>query len=359
VTATDVHPATAAALSPLRMIAVGAPALASVHPLSAASTGRAATDSDQKSAAGDSKSLPSASAPSPSPTPPSEPKQDAAAKPSAAVDSKPLLSTALPSSSVTTPSEVNRDAVAKPGAAPSSVLPTGAPPEPAQRLRSGDAPASKPEQTASASRSAALPQPEAKSQRSESLADAGQRGRWKLLAALVAGPAIVVLGGWMVTQLGQVQPTKPGTTALPTRPDRPATVLSELPAAPSLASQATLPPAGDGARASPTASAPGGPSDTAPNADAPLPAALTSAAPNDSSANAGPGEVVSVQIRIRPEGTSLYRKGRKVGTSPFTLEIPRGERRAFEVGYPGYYTRKLIVDGTQPVIEFGLIRVTQ
>jgi hypothetical protein len=66
------------------------------------------------------------------------------------------------------------------------------------------------------------------------------------------------------------------------------------------------------------------------------------------------GDAVRVELKIRPEGARVYYRGKEVGRCPFTLELPRGETRAFEVGYPGYVTRRLVVDGTEPVISFGM-----
>jgi len=64
--------------------------------------------------------------------------------------------------------------------------------------------------------------------------------------------------------------------------------------------------------------------------------------------------MVSVEIRIRPEGARVYHWGKEVGRCPFTLQIPRGERRAYEVGYPGYTTRKFVLDGSKSVVSFGM-----
>jgi hypothetical protein len=80
------------------------------------------------------------------------------------------------------------------------------------------------------------------------------------------------------------------------------------------------------------------------------PSPLTSAAP----ATSATGDLVAVLLKIRPEGARVYYRGKEVGRSPFTLELPRGETRAYEVGYPGYMTRRLVVDGTEPVISISM-----
>jgi len=37
-----------------------------------------------------------------------------------------------------------------------------------------------------------------------------------------------------------------------------------------------------------------------------------------------------------------------------TLELEPGEKRAFEVGMPGYNTRRVIIDGSKPERTIGL-----
>jgi hypothetical protein len=37
-----------------------------------------------------------------------------------------------------------------------------------------------------------------------------------------------------------------------------------------------------------------------------------------------------------------------------TLELPRGERRVYEVVSKGYYPRRLVIDGTKTEISYGL-----
>ena len=82
---------------------------------------------------------------------------------------------------------------------------------------------------------------------------------------------------------------------------------------------------------------------------APEPSAVASAVP----ATDG-GDAITVLLKIRPEGARVYYRGKEVGRSPFTLELPRGETRAYEVGHPGYMTRRLVVDGNEPVISLSM-----
>ncbi len=80
-----------------------------------------------------------------------------------------------------------------------------------------------------------------------------------------------------------------------------------------------------------------------------------SAAPSAASpAEPGGEDTVRVVINIRPEGARVFYRGKEVGRTPFTLELLRGERRVFEVGYPGYSTRRLVVDGEEKEISFNM-----
>ena len=63
---------------------------------------------------------------------------------------------------------------------------------------------------------------------------------------------------------------------------------------------------------------------------------------------------MAVRINVNPEGAKIVFKGEEVGRSPMTVELPRGERRVFEVVAHGYVARRLVVDGTKSEIAFGL-----
>jgi hypothetical protein len=88
------------------------------------------------------------------------------------------------------------------------------------------------------------------------------------------------------------------------------------------------------------------------------------AAPSDSAAPApsasSPGAATApegtrtVVVTISPPRAKLYRKGKAVGASPVTIELPPGEKWAYEVGLPGWVTRRLVVDGSEPEIFIGL-----
>jgi hypothetical protein len=63
-----------------------------------------------------------------------------------------------------------------------------------------------------------------------------------------------------------------------------------------------------------------------------------------------------VVVKLTPPGARIFRKGKPLpGGSTVTIELPPDEKkRAFEVGMPGYETRKLVVDGSKSEIYIGL-----
>ena len=115
-----------------------------------------------------------------------------------------------------------------------------------------------------------------------------------------------------------------------------------------------VPPQADQA---PAAAPPAEPSAPA----APEPAASVTPEPSPpgsavapSSAEKAPGTRIVV-VKLSPPGARLFRKGKPVGSSPVTIELgPDEKKRSFEVGMPGYITRKLVVDGSKPEIFIGL-----
>lgn len=66
------------------------------------------------------------------------------------------------------------------------------------------------------------------------------------------------------------------------------------------------------------------------------------------------GTLVPVRIQSDPPGARMFRKGKEVGTTPFTLEFPAGERFSYELGLPGYITRKVVIDGSKSEITIGM-----
>jgi len=61
-----------------------------------------------------------------------------------------------------------------------------------------------------------------------------------------------------------------------------------------------------------------------------------------------------VTLKSVPTKARFFHYGKQIGVAPFVLELKPGERHAYEVGMPGYITRKVVVDGSQPEITVGL-----
>jgi hypothetical protein len=98
-----------------------------------------------------------------------------------------------------------------------------------------------------------------------------------------------------------------------------------------------------------TASAAPVPEASAPPAT-PVPSA--SATP-DAPAPAAEGSRV-VTVNMMPPDARLFWKGKSLGKSPVRIELAPGEKRRYEVGRPGYVTRRLVVDGSQSEVFIGL-----
>jgi len=58
-------------------------------------------------------------------------------------------------------------------------------------------------------------------------------------------------------------------------------------------------------------------------------------------------DLIVVTVKTLPEDARFFYKGKPVGRSPFRVELKRGQRRAFEIGRPGFLARKVVVDGTK------------
>jgi hypothetical protein len=88
----------------------------------------------------------------------------------------------------------------------------------------------------------------------------------------------------------------------------------------------------------------------------PLGTAAAEAAPSAAPSSSAPpsGDVVRIQVNSDPPGARLFWKGKSVGTTPFVLELAPGEKHSYEMGLPGYNTRKVVIDGSKPEISIGL-----
>jgi hypothetical protein len=178
-----------------------------------------------------------------------------------------------------------------------------------------------------------------------SAADSSTTTRNLLLVSLVLAAAI--LGGrYYLEQKTADVPPPPAADALPAanQPPEPQAVPAAPPA------EALAPAALPAETAAPDVSAaPPTPADSA----APPTSALASAAPAPSASPPAEGTRVVV-VKISPPQAKLWRKGKAVGSSPVTIELAPGEKRAYEVGMPGWVTRRLVVDGSKPEIFIGL-----
>jgi len=155
----------------------------------------------------------------------------------------------------------------------------------------------------------------------------------RLLAVSAAVAALILGGRWFLTRR-HIEPT------------------AEPAGAPT--GVQVVPPAAD----TPAAAAPPAEPSAAPAAPEPALSAAPSPAPSGSAEGADaakPAGTRIVVVKLSPPGARLFRKGKPVGSSPVTIELgPDEKKRAYEVGMPGYLTRKLVVDGTKPEIFIGL-----
>jgi hypothetical protein len=156
--------------------------------------------------------------------------------------------------------------------------------------------------------------------------------RWLMVSLVIA--ALIMAGRWYLQSRAQ----KAGADAERTPVTAPAA--TDMPRATPLAPSAVVVP-----QVTETAT-------EAPSAASATPAEPSAAVPSAESAPAPATR--TVVVKISPPGARLFRKGKPVGSSPVTLELAPGEKRAFEVGMPGWVTRRLVVDGTKPEIFVGL-----
>jgi hypothetical protein len=168
--------------------------------------------------------------------------------------------------------------------------------------------------------------------------NATSSSRWLLIGVAVA--ALVLGGRWFLLQKQAPEAESPPPSGVQVVP----------PVAEKAPPQADPPPASATPDAPSTAPPPAPGTE---GTEAAAPAASDSAAPV---ASAAPPEGTRVVIvTISPPQARLFRKGKPVGSSPVRIELgPDEKRRSFEVGAPGWRTRRLVVDGTKPEIFIGL-----
>jgi hypothetical protein len=186
--------------------------------------------------------------------------------------------------------------------------------------------------------------------------------RWLMVSLVIA--ALIMGGRWYMqsralktASLGDER--SPAAAAPATTDTAPRATALAASAAAQPTSEVIAPPSD---APSATASAPSA-SAVEPNAETTPPTA--SAAPSDTnapttasaapSASSAPAEGTrTVVVKISPPTARLFRKGKSVGSSPVTIELAPGEKRSYEVGAPGWATRRLVVDGSKPEVFIGL-----
>lgn len=125
-------------------------------------------------------------------------------------------------------------------------------------------------------------------------------------------------------------------------------------AEPAQAQPAKLEPAQEPKPAEPAtgAASPSGVELTGEQAAAPASANAEAPAPSGS-ATSSPGKIVVI-VNVRPPQARIFYRGKEAGKAPLRVELDPGQRRSFEVGYPGFMTRKIVVDGSKPELLVGL-----
>lgn len=155
---------------------------------------------------------------------------------------------------------------------------------------------------------------------------------------LAAAGLLIGVGGYRWLHR-DVRTGPPDLSALPA----PQVVSSPAAASPSALSADTAPAAPPSASAvaadfpvAPPAPLEPAPSASAPAAEAPAPGSYR------------------VTITTLPPKGKFFHFGKQVGTSPFVVDLPAGETRAYEVWLPGHVTRKVRIDGSKSEITLGL-----
>jgi serine/threonine-protein kinase len=84
---------------------------------------------------------------------------------------------------------------------------------------------------------------------------------------------------------------------------------------------------------------------------APRPAAapaVPAPSPEPAAGNAGAARAVQVLIGVAPMAAHVFMGERDLGSSPVSIDVPRGSRVEVEVRHPGYETQVLELDGSEP-----------
>jgi hypothetical protein len=186
------------------------------------------------------------------------------------------------------------------------------------------------------------------------------RPRRRVGVYVAVGSAVAAAGVWFALQSSPAKrphnphPAAAQVAALPgaglSPPTAPAMAASaEIPTAreaTGAAAGADVPKVAEGADAGVVAPSEG-PKDSAAGSSA-----ITATA--DAGATDTDADMVTVAFNVWPPGARIAYMGKEIGRSPFTMQIKRGDKRAVEVVFPGYRPRRVVVDGSQPEIAFGL-----
>jgi hypothetical protein len=162
-----------------------------------------------------------------------------------------------------------------------------------------------------------------------------RRGR-AVLALGLAGAAVVA--GY-VAIASNPEPHRPPAVGAPT---------------PSIPPQVAVPPDAQVSAEAPSAAPTEAPTAAPTEAPTAAPTPAPAGASPEPAASSAPSGMTRVHIISQPPGARMFWRGKEVGTTPFTLEMPAGDRRSFELGLPGHVTRRLVVDGSTSEISVGL-----
>jgi hypothetical protein len=169
-----------------------------------------------------------------------------------------------------------------------------------------------------------------------------QRPRWVLPLAVAAVIGLGVVGLRRLDHAA-VPASLPPAAEAPKAAAPPPPVPEPSPLPPSVAASA------------PAAHEADSPSAPEPEPRAGKPVASATPAPSAAlTAGAAVGDVRRIRIASDPPGARMFWRGKEVGTTPFTLELQPGEKHSYEMGLPGYVTRKVVVDGSKSEISIGM-----
>jgi hypothetical protein len=178
-----------------------------------------------------------------------------------------------------------------------------------------------------------------------------------LMLVVAAGAVWFVLGKQRgLSNPGSDAANNPDPQAEPAQPEAVVAAPAPTPEPSAIASAAPAPEP----QAAPSASA--APSATGTPSAAPAPSAEPAKPDERAKAeNPTPSEPASadgsrvVIVKLMPPDARLFYKGKSVGKSPVRIELKPGEtKRSFEAGRPGYVTRRIVIDGTEPELSVGL-----